>query len=689
MKPINNDAKSLIRSYIDDIEKYMKSTGEIHPNEIDALLNEINDFMFIRSNEIATGDSILYSDVLKAIDECGSPSEISEQYLDSEEPDDTITEEISDSTKHPKLFFTRKTSERRITEHSAIYDKDRSRGSWFRNYLKAPFFTLIRFPPIIFILFVLFLMIISPLFPYYDTDYYSIELIEIFDEYFAITIFTCLWFTFSEGLFFDKWKNRLDPTKFKRKIDDNLIITLARIGFISVCFKTSVLPMPEYLIVIVPIPFLCLIFLERRFKTHFWVSRVSPSLLKAANDMEEGSFSVTLNIPRKFLQMYQDIDIIKKIYLVALSFIFIISLFLPGKYGWKEWRFPFDISEEYFNVFYPGSTLNFIITLSIFGMIFLFIGILIDIKQKERVNEFGSFDNSTATWLIRIFTLRMIFLILTYNSRGTLGRLLLFLLPLYLFFEIFKGRSVNSPVITAIRYVGQSNEKGKYPSSKKRQKIVSTSKPSKNQESPTELPPTPSFFTRIRRRIIPLFKNFISGLVLIAKKIVERIYDPLRSSLKALFVTIFLLIGSIVEIFLVLFSMLTAVSTDGSIHLPTYAFNIGSYHYRFSEIIIWSWYIIGILAIQLFLLVLVEWFLYLNQSSEGFLTLFFRNLSRIILSILYIGIFIQISSGDQYAYVRLYLLIILTLFSEITAFKIRLERRKWSLNNSLQTRNVG
>ena len=59
--------------------------------------------MFIRSNEIATGESILYSDVLKAIDECGSPSKISEQYLDSEEPDDTITEEISDSTLFPLL----------------------------------------------------------------------------------------------------------------------------------------------------------------------------------------------------------------------------------------------------------------------------------------------------------------------------------------------------------------------------------------------------------------------------------------------------------------------------------------------------------------------------------------------------------------------------------------------------------
>ncbi|MHA2237476.1 MAG: hypothetical protein ACXAB2_03780 [Candidatus Hodarchaeales archaeon] len=67
--------------------------------------------------------------------------------------------------------------------------------------------------------------------------------------------------------------------------------------------------------------------------------------------------------------------------------------------------------------------------------------------------------------------------------------------------------------------------------------------------------------------------------------------------------------------------------------------------------------------------------------------LFFRNLSRIIFVILYFGNFIQISQGDQYAPLRLFLLIVLLLFSEITALKIRLERKKWTRIDDSQTNN--
>ncbi|MFW9777720.1 MAG: hypothetical protein ACFFE8_02620, partial [Candidatus Heimdallarchaeota archaeon] len=54
MKSFNRDAKQLIRNYIDSVEEYLTSKTHLHPNEVDSLLGEINDFLYLRSSEIAT-----------------------------------------------------------------------------------------------------------------------------------------------------------------------------------------------------------------------------------------------------------------------------------------------------------------------------------------------------------------------------------------------------------------------------------------------------------------------------------------------------------------------------------------------------------------------------------------------------------------------------------------------------------
>ena len=72
MKTFDVDAKHLIRNYIDSIEEFVRNNTRLHPNEIDSLLNEINDFVYLRSRELTVGDRVLYSDVLRAIEECGS-----------------------------------------------------------------------------------------------------------------------------------------------------------------------------------------------------------------------------------------------------------------------------------------------------------------------------------------------------------------------------------------------------------------------------------------------------------------------------------------------------------------------------------------------------------------------------------------------------------------------------------------
>ncbi|UCE14453.1 MAG: hypothetical protein JSV04_04565, partial [Candidatus Heimdallarchaeota archaeon] len=85
MKTFDVDAKHLIRTYIDSIEEYARQHTNLHPNEIDGLLNEINDFVYLRSGELTAGERVHYNDVLKAIEECGSPSEICEDYSQKDE----------------------------------------------------------------------------------------------------------------------------------------------------------------------------------------------------------------------------------------------------------------------------------------------------------------------------------------------------------------------------------------------------------------------------------------------------------------------------------------------------------------------------------------------------------------------------------------------------------------------------
>ncbi|MHA1944600.1 MAG: hypothetical protein ACW97W_00760 [Candidatus Hodarchaeales archaeon] len=79
---MDTDANQLARTHIDDVEQLLRTNSSLHANEVDSLLSEINDFLHLRSRELSKGKSVNYMDVLEAIDECGSPSEIVKQYLE-------------------------------------------------------------------------------------------------------------------------------------------------------------------------------------------------------------------------------------------------------------------------------------------------------------------------------------------------------------------------------------------------------------------------------------------------------------------------------------------------------------------------------------------------------------------------------------------------------------------------------
>ena len=210
MKKINNDAKVLIRSYIDNVEEYLKSTCKMHPNEIDSLLNEINDFMFIRSNELATGETISHSDVLEAMEECGSPSEICDQYLESENDqtshlDKTKAEYGSKkvSVKKPPLSFRgskSKVSAASSSSSTSNYLEQFGQYKLFAIYRVISAFTFIM----------LIIMVVTRPFGDIGASYFDLYDVEYFiDNFLSRGALWVLAFLFFEGWLIHRWKQRL------------------------------------------------------------------------------------------------------------------------------------------------------------------------------------------------------------------------------------------------------------------------------------------------------------------------------------------------------------------------------------------------------------------------------------------------------------------------------------------------
>ncbi len=106
MKKMDNDANQLTRTHIDDVEQLLRTNSSLHANEVDSLLSEINDFLHLRSRELSEGDIVSYKDVQRAIDECGSPSEIVKQYLEIN--DNEIMKPFKPINEKSSSFFSKK-----------------------------------------------------------------------------------------------------------------------------------------------------------------------------------------------------------------------------------------------------------------------------------------------------------------------------------------------------------------------------------------------------------------------------------------------------------------------------------------------------------------------------------------------------------------------------------------------------
>ncbi len=309
MKSLDVDAKHLIRNYVDSIEEYLRNKGNLHPNEIDSLLNEINDFIHLRSRELSEEDRVHYDVVLKAIDECGSPSEIGDAFLELQEEggssedfwkrigvsspmiDKLNLSKASSATSHPstppKSVYQEKIADSRIQARNYFSVLIQSISN---SYGKSLIFIFYRFFFLYFISFIFISLIVSrpeDIFSYYfDIAPYYInpELIildvngasyltnNLLSTYTIASILLVFW----EGIVIHRIKTWLHFTRsFNRRIDDALIIWVSRFGFLLLLFKGAALYVPYY-IFFLPVWIILFVLLERQLNSVLWAQRIAP-----------------------------------------------------------------------------------------------------------------------------------------------------------------------------------------------------------------------------------------------------------------------------------------------------------------------------------------------------------------------------------------------------------------------------
>ena len=98
-------------------------------------------------------------------------------------------------------------------------------------------------------------------------------------------------------------------------------------------------------------------------------------------------------------------------------------------------------------------------------------------------------------------------------------------------------------------------------------------------------------------------------------------------------------------------------------------------------VVVYLWYSLLLLAIQIFCVVVLEYYGLATKSPEGVIARLGRNLSRVLIFIIFIGTIVRFAYyGDYYAILELMLLSVFFLFNEINAWKVRSERKHWKKN---------
>ncbi len=713
MKSIDVDAKHLIRTYIDGIEEYLREHTRLHPNEIDGLLNEINDFVYLRSGELASGERVHYNDVLKAIEECGSPSEICEQYLelDREEQPEPFSPKVAPSPSKPPtvpsqqtVFQPSKTQEKGyIDPYSRKFQGGlREFSSYYRRF---PWFTLYRS---IFILSIVFLNIALITYnPYLEEgSLWGLRSIYVSPSVFhdlgyircyAATL-VAFFLVLLEGLLIDRWKTKLVREKgLNRTVDDTVIVFISRFTFLMLFFKTSLLYIPAYLLY-TPIWLILACFIERQMKSQLWVERLGPWLVSLGSTLtnfqgeriKKSTPSLWTKINDQFSNPEKGLVILL---IVILGFTF---------------AFPWIGMNSYYNeadgrLYYDVSDLPLVSFIFVFLSLITMVGTLVVLRYYKSSQSSTTFtgESELIVWLMRLLAFKTI-LILGFTTDPT---------AIYLGSIIILGVLIASE-ITSNTYGGKTFRVwfGKalvtFGSSGSAQRINDPSLIHAKKQSATVKSETPVFHSQ-NSTTVPLHR---SGVTDPATRVLERtefIHKSKPSSVsrlfkgigefgKALIMTILLLLISFYEVVLAFMTVVTSFNAKGLYEVPVLEFNGGYISLLPVSTIdgltegstITIWHTLLLLGIQLFFITTLLWYGLTAKKPEGVILKVCRNLTRILLVVVIIGSLVQIYFDDPYAHLRLLIILGLVFFSELTAWKVRVERKKWISSISEQGSKV-
>lgn len=689
MKSFDVDAKQLIRNYIDSIEEFVRNYTRLHPNEIDGLLNEINDFVYLRSRELTVGDRVLYSDVLRAIEECGSPSEISEQYLDIDQidsRDDPITEK---GVFKPKTGLDEAKSEERPFEQkyndtSVLVDTSSSSFAFIGNsYRLARGFGLYR---AIFIAFITIELVgfLSHL-PYVGLAASRIIPMRDFSEIgydfcIALTIyitFLIIW----ECWIIDRWKAKLVREKrLDRHMDDNLIAWVSRISILLIFLKTSLLFVPAY-VVFIPFWIILVLIVERSLNSELWQKTLSPGLVKlgilitnierTGDDYSDFRFTFRDKYSRDELG-------VALIPLLMLFYSFLILPFVP--------------LHDWFNV----------VGLFIFGMI-LILALIIYFRRKfpriaglDRSKIYYG-ESELIGWLVRLLALKTIIVASVPNINFFLNNsifLQFLIIIVWIAIEISSnslgGESTRSWLGNLLVQIGNSasvqvklpiQEERRSPSQGHSSPVV----PSRIEPSVQEQP-TLSSVNQVEQ-LSHSQPQIIEKATVIRQKQSSWLFRITGAMLRAIIMSISMFVLTIYEVALIFAILLTNFTRYGSYVLPSFEFDLSfltflGYPEGYTQVIysytIHVWYALLLLGIQVFAIVLVEYYGIATKSSEGVVARLGRNLSRILIFTLFIGSIVRFTYYiDFYALLEIMVLSVFFVFNEVNAWKVRSERKNW------------
>lgn len=704
VKSIDVDARHLIRTYVDGIEEYLREHTRLHPNEIDSLLNEINDFVYLRSGELAAEGRVHYNDVLKAIEECGSPSEICEQYLEldrEEQPGPFTPKVVPSSSKRAKVKRTKAEDYPSKPQEGIIPAPKRFQSSLNKlsvYYRRVPWFSLYR------VLFMFGMVSLNIAILRYNVFYYRVWVYDLHniwahDSCQAATMMA-FFLVILEGWIISRWKEKLVREKgFNRSFDDTVIVYTSRLTFLVLFFKSSLLYLPAYLIY-TPIWAVLACIIERQMKSELWQEKLGPwiiSLGSILTDVQQAQSKK--NVPSLWTKFNDQFSRSEKRVMIFLTVILGVSFAFP-------WIGLSTMYSQTGLLYYSKSGLPptaFLFTLLSLIAMGVTLAVLWYNNSSHEMKTFTG-ESEIIAWLMRLLALKTI-LILDF----------VFTYPrVYLGYYYYLGSIVIIGILFAFEIVTNSygGKTFRLWFGKLLLTFGSTSSLQKNNNT-TQTPPkslvkeqsspvrSDAVFLSPQKPIsVPPHQNEVPEPITVGEKVVfirekkpsiiSRSFLAIGTISKALIMTIMMLIISFFEVVLSFLVLGTSFNSNGIYEVPVLQFSgyFSVYRYSSSSFVLGGyvftmWYTLILLSIQVFFIVTFLWYSLTTKKPEGTILRVFRNLTRILLGFAFIGILIF---QYQNTFTQLQLLIIfgLVFFSEITAWKVRSERKKFPLPTSDQ-----